>query len=179
MIVNYDTPLVGASAFVTATPFCVTGDEFGEQQVFIGPAMVQIGDTVVICEPPDAQQNLVGYCTRSRETFRLHGNCLTLLPSAPPPMHRDVDYISAEIAAHVLYPFNGTGYRAGSFISKLIDALMTADPENQARLAWGFPGYVAAVRLAKNNAHGIKYLQARMRGDEKITEQLENIGAVE
>lgn len=68
--------------------------------------------------------------------------------------------ITPSIAAHVLHHFGDpAGIRAGSFIVRLVDLITHADPINQARLALGFPGYVAGVDLAQNHVTGIAELR--------------------
>lgn len=67
---------------------------------------------------------------------------------------------TAKQAAHVLYAFGSGGFRAGDFTICLIEAIQRADPENQAKLAQGFPGYVTAVRWAMNDLDGIDKLRA-------------------
>lgn len=57
---------------------------------------------------------------------------------------------STEQANHVLYVFDRVGYRPGSFMGKLIDAMIHADATNLAKLAQGFPGYASAVYGYKN-----------------------------
>lgn len=62
-------------------------------------------------------------------------------------------------AAHVLFAFGSGGYRAGSFTSTLIEAIRRADPQNRAKLALGFPGYVTAVTWAIDDPLGIDRLR--------------------
>lgn len=71
--------------------------------------------------------------------------------SAPP----DIPF---EVAAHVLFEYGAGGYAAGSFTTKLLSLISSADPTNRARLEVGFPAYVAAVDLAENSADGIAVL---------------------
>lgn len=68
--------------------------------------------------------------------------------------------ITPTIAAHVLHHFGEpAGIAAGSFTRQLITTITKADPFNRARLALGFPGYVAAVDLAQNRTDGITELR--------------------
>lgn len=58
--------------------------------------------------------------------------------------------ITPDIAGQVLWHFGSPqGRRPGSFAQALLLAITAADPTNQARLALGFPGYVAAVQMAQ------------------------------
>lgn len=66
--------------------------------------------------------------------------------------------ITPAIAAHVLHHFDGDGIRAGSFTVRLIELITHADPTNRAKLALGFPGYVAGVDLAQNDLDGMTEL---------------------
>ena len=52
------------------------------------------------------------------------------------------------------------GHPAGSFTTGLIDLIARADPQNQAKLGLGFPGYVHAVYIAQNSETGITELRA-------------------
>jgi hypothetical protein len=67
--------------------------------------------------------------------------------------------ITPAIAAHILHHFDAGGIRAGSFTVRLVDLITHADPTNRARLALGFPGYVAAVDLAQNDLDGMTELR--------------------
>jgi len=67
--------------------------------------------------------------------------------------------ITPAMAAHVLHHFGGGGVRAGSFTVRLIELITHADPTNRARLALGFPGYVAAVDIAQNTLGGTEHLR--------------------
>jgi len=73
-------------------------------------------------------------------------------------------FIDPETAHHVLWHFGHVGYDPGSFTAHLLEAIANADPGNQTRLSLGFPGYVAAVRLAQNSDTGIATLQAIAKG---------------
>lgn len=73
--------------------------------------------------------------------------------------------IEPMVAAHVLYAYGEGGIQAGSFTQALIVAAQLADPENVARLAMGFPGYISAVRLAQNDFGGIAILKAIAAGE--------------
>lgn len=67
--------------------------------------------------------------------------------------------ISGEQAAHVLHHFGEGGFPPGAFTRTLIHAMTMADPANLAALALGFPGYAAAVRLAKDDFGGVVRLR--------------------
>lgn len=70
------------------------------------------------------------------------------------------EIISPEQARHVLHAYGATGgYRAGSFTTNLIDCFQTADPQNFAALSRSFPGYGAAITLARDTESGIAVLQ--------------------
>jgi hypothetical protein len=74
--------------------------------------------------------------------------------------------IPADVAAHVLFHYghNG-GYQAGSFTTHLITTIDAADPGNKARLAAGFPEYVAAVTAIQYDPNGVERLQRIARGE--------------
>ncbi len=75
-------------------------------------------------------------------------------------MDRSSPTIPADVAAHVLFHFGRDGgYQAGGFTESLVTAIDRADPTNQARLALGFPEYVAAVTTIQNDRAGIERLQ--------------------
>lgn len=62
-------------------------------------------------------------------------------------------------AAQVLWWFDHSrGYRPGSFMENLIRAIASADPQNRARLALGFPEYVEAMNVAQNMPGGLDRL---------------------
>jgi hypothetical protein len=70
------------------------------------------------------------------------------------------DGITPEQAAHVLAHFGCPGgYAAGGFTTDLIAVMCRADPANLAMLCLGFPGYVRAVRLARDTTGGVARLQ--------------------
>ena len=62
-------------------------------------------------------------------------------------------------AAHVLAHYGEGGIAAGGFTMALIAVIVRADPGNRARLALGFPGYVAAVQVADGDLAGIARLR--------------------
>lgn len=95
------------------------------------------------------------YRTDTPEQQVFHPSDITVVATAPA--------ITAIEASHVLAHFGAGGYPAGSFTRTLIRATTAADPANRARLALGFPGYVAAVDLAQNDPAGIAKLQAIAR----------------
>lgn len=68
--------------------------------------------------------------------------------------------ITPKMAAHVLHHFGSGGIPAGSFTTGLIALIARADPQNQAKLGLGFPGYVHAVYIAQNRETGITELRA-------------------
>jgi hypothetical protein len=60
-------------------------------------------------------------------------------------MNTKTAVISPTAAAHVLWCYDETGgYEPGSFVRQLIVLIGRADPANRAKLARGFPEYVAA-----------------------------------
>jgi hypothetical protein len=66
------------------------------------------------------------------------------------------------VARHVLWFFGGErGQHPGSFIGTLLTAISQADEENTELLRKVYPGYVAAVNLAKNAEHGMDILSAQ------------------
>jgi hypothetical protein len=74
--------------------------------------------------------------------------------------------IPPDVAAHVLFHFgHDGGYQAGSFTTHLIVAIDSADPSNKARLAAGFPEYVAAVTAIQYDRDAVGYLQRIVRGE--------------
>lgn len=90
-------------------------------------------------------------------------------PTYPPPT------ITPKVAAQVLYHFDGPrppALRPGSFITSLIDTIAHADPNNQRRLALGFPDYVVAVQLAQDTADGVATLRRLAGGGQTTIEAL-------
>lgn len=71
----------------------------------------------------------------------------------------DESKITREEAGHVLAHFGAGGMVGGAFSMDLVMLIARADPTNRARLALGFPGYVAAVHLAQNVEGGTAKLQ--------------------
>ena len=68
--------------------------------------------------------------------------------------------ITQEEAAHVLHYYDSSkGWQGGSFTTALITAFTKADPENTMHLAWGFPGYCEAMRLARYGRDGLDILE--------------------
>ena len=75
------------------------------------------------------------------------------------------DIISPEQARHVLHAYGSPGgYQAGSFTTNLIACFQSADPYNFAALARVFPGYGAAVTLAREHQDGIAILESIAAG---------------
>lgn len=76
--------------------------------------------------------------------------------------------ITAHIAHQVLWQFGQAedriGYRPGGFHGALLYAIAKADTTNRARLAQGFPGYVAAVDLIEDHLDGVARLIAIAKG---------------
>lgn len=72
--------------------------------------------------------------------------------------------ITPTIAAHVLAHYGEGGHQAGSFTRSLIHTIAYAYIVNMARLAEVFPGYAAAVALARDTADGIDRLKATAGG---------------
>ena len=66
--------------------------------------------------------------------------------------------ITPTAAAHVLWHYGEGGYKPGAFIASLIAAIAKADRPNRARLALGFPEYVAACELADRTPGGLETL---------------------
>lgn len=54
-------------------------------------------------------------------------------------------------------------YPPGSFEEKLIAAIFYGDPENQSRLAQGFPFHVEAVQLVQLDLNGLDHLRNLVR----------------
>ena len=71
----------------------------------------------------------------------------------------EIDYISREVAAHVLYHFGSGGYAPGSFVESLLVAFSRADVNNHMRLSMAFPEYGFAMEIAKNELGGIDDLK--------------------
>ncbi len=72
-----------------------------------------------------------------------------------------MSWITKEEAAHVLHYYDHRkGWHGGSFATALINAFTQADSENTARLAWGFPGYHEAMRLARYERDGLDILES-------------------
>lgn len=71
-------------------------------------------------------------------------------------------HVQPEHANAVLFHYGPTTglMEPGSFVQALITAIARADPYNRARLGLGFPGYVAAVRLAEGRMDGMERLHA-------------------
>lgn len=74
--------------------------------------------------------------------------------------------IGAHAAAHVLAHYGEGGYRPGDFTRSLIETITRADPSNMYRLGILYPGYVAAVRLARDTIGGIDLLRVIAAGHE-------------
>lgn len=85
-------------------------------------------------------------------------NLLPVRETAERAIH---DLVTPEMAAHVLAHFNAGGFFPGSFTRQLIALMASADETNRLRLAFGFPGYAAAVGLAQNTDFGIAMLRQR------------------
>ncbi|WNM68736.1 hypothetical protein SEA_SOOS_6 [Gordonia phage Soos] len=154
----------GHQALVTTAPWISTPGEDGPES-FPGPSGL-LGELVQIIDTDDTHHvdlgNLVVWSYTSRSARRLHRNCLTIT-GAPKPAPEVV--VSKDVAAHVLFPFEGIGYRAGSFTQALIEALIRADHDNRRRMGLAFPEYAEAVRLAKEEWGGIDKLKRIMRGE--------------
>lgn len=75
------------------------------------------------------------------------------------------DSISAHQAAVVCHQYDlPGGYEGSGFTGGLVAVMARADADNLARLAQGYPGYAAAVRLAQSGADGEELLSAVARG---------------
>lgn len=160
-MIRVDTPidqLRGCSVLVTTAPFfenhlAGTVDLAGDE------LMGELG--IVLDEDQPMNPNALAVWVLAEKQARwLDRQCLTVVGAHP--VRQPVE-IPPDVAAHVLYPYAGIGYRAGSFTSALIEALALADPENMARLRLSFPEYAEAVHLAKNVMGGIEVLKRHMR----------------
>jgi hypothetical protein len=80
----------------------------------------------------------------------------------PPGPYLDIDWmavhVSEEVAAAVLDFFDGRGSRLGHFESKLIEAILSADDDNTARLGSGFRDWVRAVGLWRSDKDELRAL---------------------
>lgn len=82
-----------------------------------------------------------------------------------------IKHVTPHVAHQVLFEFGKMdrdkriGYPAGSFVRKLIIAIMAADDFNLAKIGMGFPEYAAAVQLLKNDDHGATLLREIIIGD--------------
>lgn len=163
MIDAKETKLRGLSAIVTSAPFtAVPGDEprFTD--------LLMLGDDVLILDREvDPHGNVaVWFEGRPAKTFRLAAACLTVLNShALHVRPAAVEFITRDVAAHVLYVFTGNGYAPGSYIRALIDAAARADMGHKRILEQVYPGYVSAVRLAQGHPQGIDVLRQILRND--------------
>jgi hypothetical protein len=61
--------------------------------------------------------------------------------------------------------------RCGDFKHNLITAIISAGPEDRARLALGFPSLVAAIRYQTSNPASSEYLEGIARSYERPLEQ--------
>lgn len=73
--------------------------------------------------------------------------------------HEGDNVITPHQARQVLYIFGKGGYPPGGFVQQLIETIQQADEQNRAKLALGFPGYVAAINLAQHTHGGIATLR--------------------
>ena len=162
--------LRGHDAMITAAPYynvCMPGVTHAEVDSSVHP----IGQTVLLLDDaPDDIGNIrtyhAGPLDSSPERMwvqELAAECLTLIPRYLHINRDPLSDITPEVAAHVLYRFTGNGYRAGSFITHLMDAIAAADPGNRALIAIAYPGYAHAINYAQNEAGGIEVLTAIQR----------------
>jgi hypothetical protein len=77
---------------------------------------------------------------------------------------RPEDVISTEVANQVLFYFGEGGYPPGSFVQQLLRTITNGDRQNRARLALGFPDYVAAMDLAQYDPDGLDRLKSLTGG---------------
>lgn len=177
MPLHFEADIRGCSAIVSAAPwyadsshtaFSTPGMPDGVRQVFT--RTLDIGDQVVLLsnEPNELGNVLVWRYTAAGDVRQVHKDALSLLPMGIVEEVDKKSFLTREVCAHVLNHFTGQGYRAGSFISALIDLLTKADPENFGRLALVYPGYAEAVRLAQQNHQGVDLLTALMRDEKKM-----------
>ncbi|MFE3202139.1 hypothetical protein [Embleya sp. NPDC059237] len=76
------------------------------------------------------------------------------------PMTHDEDVtITSTEAGHVVWFYRPPGLKPGPFAQGLITLIDMAGYENRRRLAAAFPGYAAAVHLARNDPKGIAKLE--------------------
>lgn len=106
-------------------------------------------------EDPDPDQRL----QISVESWAIEPAAITVV--CQPPHYPTT--ITPEVAAHVLWHYNGTGYRPGTYTRNLIATLAAADHHNLRRLAHVVPDYAEAVRLATQEPDGLDQLQALLR----------------
>lgn len=87
--------------------------------------------------------------------------------------------VTVEVAQAVLWHFGDQrdGVQSGSFVTRLLQACGAADAGNRAKLAAGFPEYVAAFDLVVHHSWGLEYLQGIARRA-TAPDQLDIIGAV-
>lgn len=67
--------------------------------------------------------------------------------------------VTQQDATHLLSVTGYEGLEPGSFSSKLIEAALSADTGNQARLALGFGSLMEAVKIYQKVPGGVKILQ--------------------
>lgn len=106
-------------------------------------------------DDPDPGQRL----QISVESWPVDPAALTVVATPP----RYPTRITPEVAAHVLWHYNGTGYRPGTYTRNLIATLAAADHHNLRRLAHVVPDYAEAVRLATQEPDGLDQLQGLLR----------------
>jgi hypothetical protein len=76
-----------------------------------------------------------------------------------------IDRVTQSNAAHVLWVMGMEGgVQPGSFVEKLIEAMVVADTENLARLSQGFEGLTAALSVYKKLEGGVAILQGIAAG---------------
>lgn len=85
-----------------------------------------------------------------------------------PCMHPELDAITPETAAHVLFHLGRGGWPASQFIQHLLRSFETADIVNRARLGVGFPEYLAAFELYRSSDSGVAKLQAIVDKDDVL-----------
>lgn len=151
--------LRGHQALVSTAPWYSVPDREGSPMQ-VNLSVDLMGELVQIIDVDGAHGNLIVWVYGQRRPLAINRHCLTVT-TAPAPIC-DVP-IPPDVAAHVLFPFAGIGYRAGSFTNALIEALVKADLGNLARLSLAFPEYAKAVDMAKNDPNGIALLKRAMR----------------
>lgn len=112
---------------------------------------------------------IIAYQDTSPDPLAISAESWAIEPAAitvtnPPPSGL-LTAISPEVAAHVLWHYQGTGYRPGNYTRNLIATLASADPNNLRILAHSVPDYAEAVRLAAWTPDGTHQLERILRSN--------------